>query len=167
MQVNYAKVSDLAKLIKATGGKESMLSARGTLSIDERTNTLLVQDTADKLSDIRRLVQTLDVPVKQVLIEARIVIVSDTFERDLGARFGVTNFQKSGNNGLLSVTGNGVGADTMTQSAISNLATTGVVTPVATPILANRYQVNLPAAHTNGSIGCRTAGRQLLSSIWS
>ena len=153
MQVNYAKVSDLSKLIKATGGKESMLSARGTLSIDERTNTLLVQDTSDKLSDIRRLVQTLDVPVKQVLIEARIVIVSDTFERDLGARFGVTNFQKSGNNGLLSVTGNGTGVDTMTQSAISNLATTGVVTPVATPILANRYQVNLPAAHTNGSIG--------------
>ena len=52
---------------------------------------MLVQDTADKLSDIRRLVQTLDVPVKQVLIEARIVIVSDTFERDLGARFGVTD----------------------------------------------------------------------------
>jgi len=154
MQVNYAKVSDLSKLIKAAGGKESMLSARGTLSIDERTNTLLVQDTADKLSDIRRLVQTLDVPVKQVLIEARIVIVSDTFERDLGARFGVTNYQ-TGNNkqNLLSVTGNGVGVDTMTQSGITNLASSGIVTPVVTPVLANRYQVNLPAAHTNGSIG--------------
>ncbi len=95
MQVNYAKVSDLAKLIKPTGGAStvnSMLSPRGTISIDERTNTLLVQDTADKLSDIRRLVQTLDVPVKQVLIEARIVIVSDTFERDLGAKLGITGF---------------------------------------------------------------------------
>jgi type IV pilus assembly protein PilQ len=154
MQVNYAKVSDLAKLIKTTNAKDSMLSPRGSLSIDERTNTLLVQDTADKLADIRRLVQILDVPVKQVLIEARIVIVSDTFERDLGARFGVTNYQKSGNSGLLSVTGNGVGADTMTQSAITNLgAAAGVVTPVTTPILDNRYQVNLPAAHTNGSIG--------------
>jgi type IV pilus assembly protein PilQ len=154
MQVNYAKVSDLSKLIKAAGGKDSMLSPRGTLSIDERTNTLLVQDTADKLTDIRRLVQTLDVPVKQVLIEARIVIVSDTFERDLGARFGVTNYQ-TGNNkqNLLSVTGNGLGVDTMTQSGIANLATNGVVTPVITPVLANRYQVNLPAAHTNGSIG--------------
>jgi type IV pilus assembly protein PilQ len=154
MQVNYAKVSDLQKLIKAAGGKDSMLSARGTLSIDERTNTLLVQDTSDKLSEIRRLVQTLDVPVKQVLIEARIVIVSDTFERDLGARFGVTNYQ-TGNNkqNLLSLTGNGVGVDTMTQSGITNLGTTGVVTPVQTPILDNRYQVNLPAAHTNGSIG--------------
>src|SRR5208337_1598557 len=74
LQVNYAKVSDLAKMIKpVTGGngKNSLLSARGSLSIDERTNTLLVQDTAENLADIRRLVQTLDVPVRQVLIEAR------------------------------------------------------------------------------------------------
>src|ERR1022692_4049559 len=89
LQVNYAKVSDLSKLIKSGSGKDSMLSPRGTLAIDERTNTLLVQDTAEKLADIRRLVQTLDVPVRQVLIEARIVIVNETFERDLGARFGV------------------------------------------------------------------------------
>jgi type IV pilus assembly protein PilQ len=162
MQVNYAKVADLAKLIRPSGGgagmANSMLSARGTLSIDERTNTLLVQDTADKLTDIRRLVQTLDVPVKQVLIEARIVIVSDTFERDLGARFGVTSAQKNGSNGLLSVTGNGVGADGMTQSGISNLTSSGKVTPVTVPILDNRYQVNLPAAHTNGSIGLSLLG---------
>jgi type IV pilus assembly protein PilQ len=158
MQVNYAKVVDLAKLIKAANAKDSMLSPRGSLSVDERTNTLLVQDTSDKLADIRRLVQTLDVPVKQVLIEARIVIVSDTFERDLGARFGVTSAQKNGSNGLLSVTGNGAGADAMTQSGIANLASSGVVTPVATPILANRYQVNLPAAHTNGSIGVSLLG---------
>jgi type IV pilus assembly protein PilQ len=158
MQVNYAKVSDLAKLIKTANAKDSMLSPRGSLSVDERTNTLLVQDTSDKLADIRRLVQTLDVPVKQVLIEARIVIVSDTFERDLGARFGVTSAQKNGSNGLLSVTGNGAGADTMTQSAISNLSTTGKVTPVTVPILDNRYQVNLPAANTNGSIGVSLLG---------
>ena len=164
MQVNYAKVADLMKLIRPTGagaaggGRNTMLSARGTLSIDERTNTLLVQDTAENLADIRRLVQTLDVPVKQVLIEARIVIVSDTFERDLGARFGVTSAQKSGSNGLLSITGNGAGADTMTQSAITNLQSSGKVTPVATPILDNRYQVNLPAANTNGSIGVSLLG---------
>ncbi len=160
LQVNYAKVSDLAKLIKPTGGASttnSMLSSRGTLSIDERTNTLLVQDTADKLSDIRRLVQTLDVPVKQVLIEARIVIVSDTFERDLGAKLGITGFTTAGANSLISVTGKGAGADTMVQSAIKNLAG-GTVRPVATPILDNRYQVNVPAAHTNGSIGLSVLG---------
>ncbi len=163
IQVNYAKVSDLSKLIKTTNAKESMLSTRGSLSIDERTNTLLVQDTAEKLADIRRLVQTLDVPVRQVLIEARIVIVSDTFERDLGAQFGVTSAQRNGNNGLLAVTGNGIGSDTMVGSAISNLATNGNAFPVTTPALANRYQVNLPAANVNGSIGISLlAGSNLL-----
>jgi type IV pilus assembly protein PilQ len=162
LQVNYAKVSDLAKLIKSGSGKDTMLSPRGTLSIDERTNTLLVQDTAEKLADIRRLVQTLDVPVRQVLIEARIVIVNDTFERDLGARFGVTSAQKNGNNGLLAVTGNGTGADTMTQSAISNLGTTNRATPVTTPSLANRYQVNLPVANPAGTIGVSLLGGSYL-----
>jgi type IV pilus assembly protein PilQ len=153
MQVNYAKVSDLAKLIKSGTGKDSMLSARGSLSIDDRTNTLLVQDTAEKLADIRRLVQALDVPVRQVLIEARIVIVNDTFERDLGARFGITTAQQNGNNGLLAVTGNGVGADTLTGSAANNLSTGKPIFPVTAPILDNRYQVNLPVANPAGTIG--------------
>jgi type IV pilus assembly protein PilQ len=163
LQVNYAKVSDLAKLIKASGSsKDSMLSSRGSLSIDDRTNTLLVQDTAEKLVDIRRMVQTLDVPVKQVLIEARIVVVSDTFERDLGARFGVTSATANGSNGLLAVTGNGQGSDTMVQSAISNLTGTGQTGPVTVPALANRYQVNLPAANTAGSIGISLLGGSYL-----
>jgi type IV pilus assembly protein PilQ len=162
LQVNYAKVADLAKLIKPGNNKDSLLSARGSISIDDRTNTLLVQDTPDRLADIRRLVQTLDVPVRQVLIEARIVVVSETFERDLGARFGVTSATSNGSNGLLSVTGNGTGADTMTQSAITNLAATGRTTPVTTPALDNRYQVNLPAANTNGSIGISLLGGSYL-----
>jgi type IV pilus assembly protein PilQ len=159
MTVNYAKVADLAKMIRPTGagaaggGKNTLLSNRGSLSIDERTNTLLVQDTAENLAEIRRLVQTLDVPVKQVLIECRIVVVSDTFERDLGAQFGITSAQKNGNNGLLAVTGSGTGADTIIQSAITNLSKGPTPFPVATPALANRYMVNTPAANTNGSIG--------------
>jgi type IV pilus assembly protein PilQ len=153
MQVNYAKVADLAKLIKTTNTKDSMLSPRGSLSIDERTNTLLVQDTSEKLQDIRRLVQTLDVPVRQVLIEARIVVVSDAFERDLGVRFGVTTAQSVGNNGLLAVTGGNVGSDTIVQSAITNLNGGNSAFPVTLPTLDNRYQVNLPAANINGSIG--------------
>jgi type IV pilus assembly protein PilQ len=168
MTVNYAKVSDLAKMIRPTGGaaagggKNSLLSARGSISIDERTNTLLVQDTAENLAEIRRMVQTLDVPVKQVLIEARIVVVSDTFERDLGAQFGVTTAQTNGNNGLLAITGSGTGADTMVQSAVSNLSSGLPVTPVATPALANRYMVNTPAANTNGSIGISLLGGSYL-----
>jgi type IV pilus assembly protein PilQ len=163
LQVNYAKVADLQKLIRASNNpRDSMLSARGSLSIDERTNTLLVQDTADRLTDIRRLVQTLDVPIKQVLIEARIVVVSDTFERDLGARFGVTSATKNGSNGLLAITGTGTGAATMTSSAATNLQTTGTVYPVTAPPLLNRYQVNLPAANTSGSIGISLLGGSYL-----
>jgi type IV pilus assembly protein PilQ len=169
LQANYAKVSDLAKMIRPTGsaggaggGRNTMLSARGSMSIDERTNTLMVQDTAENLAEIRRLVQTLDVPVRQVLIEARIVVVSDTFERDLGAQFGVTSAQTNGNNGLLAITGSGTGADTMIQSALTNLSSGLPVTPVATPALANRYMVNTPAANTNGSIGISLLGGSYL-----
>jgi type IV pilus assembly protein PilQ len=155
MQVNYAKVSDLAKLIKTANAKDSMLSPRGSLSVDERTNTLLVQDTTDKLADIRRLVQTLDVPVKQVLIEARIVIVSDTFERDLGARFGVSTAQQNGPGGLLAVTGNGAGANQILGTGTGAASLTGTT-------LDNRYQVNTPAANTNGSIGISLLGGSYL-----
>jgi type IV pilus assembly protein PilQ len=168
MQANYAKVADLAKMIRPTGGaatgggRNSLLSNRGSLSIDERTNTLLVQDTVENLAEIRRLVQALDVPVRQVLIEARIVVVSDTFERDLGAQFGVTSAQQNGSNGLLAVTGTGTGADTMIQSALTNLSSGLPVAPVATPALANRYMVNTPAANTNGSIGVSLLGGSYL-----
>jgi type IV pilus assembly protein PilQ len=151
MQVNYAKVVDLAKLIKTANAKDSMLSPRGSLSVDERTNTLLVQDTSDKLADIRRLVQTLDVPVKQVLIEARIVIVSDTFEKDLGARFGVSGASSltGGPNSLLAFSGNNQASNQILAGGVPTHATS--VLPATT--LDNRYQVNTPAANTNGSIG--------------
>ena len=88
LQVNYAKATDMAALIKSQNN--SLLSARGSVSVDDRTNTLLLQDTADRLTDIRRLVATLDIPVRQVLIEARIVIVNDDFERQTRRRFSAT-----------------------------------------------------------------------------
>ena len=86
IQINYAKASDIAALLKKK--ENSILSPRGSVTVDERTNILLVQDTADKLEEIRRLVAKLDVPVRQVLIESRIVIANDDFVRDLGVRFG-------------------------------------------------------------------------------
>jgi type IV pilus assembly protein PilQ len=149
LQVNYAKVVDLAKLIKSNGAKDSMLSPRGTLSVDERTNTLLVQDTAERLADVRRLVQALDVPIRQVLIEARIVVVSDTFERDLGAKLGISNSGSAGAN-LFSVSGNAAASDQIVSTAATGASN---VTSIATAPLANRYQVNLPAANVNGSFG--------------
>ena len=85
MQVNYAKASDLATLIKADANK--LLTARGNVSIDERTNTLIVQDVADSLESIRALIAKLDIPVRQVLIESRIVNADETFSKDLGVSF--------------------------------------------------------------------------------
>jgi len=148
LQVNYAKASDLAALID---GSNSMLSGRGSLGVDDRTNTLLVQDTAERLQDIRRMVRTLDVPIKQVLIESRIVVVNDDFSRELGIRLGVTAFNES-NTGLTTVSGSGAGTDTMIGSALDNLAdpSNGTVFPIELPGLSNRYNVNLPVGSPAG-----------------
>ncbi|HSQ06768.1 MAG TPA: type IV pilus secretin PilQ, partial [Chromatiaceae bacterium] len=88
VQVNYAKAADLAGLLKSEDNK--ILSERGNITFDKRTNSLLVKDTAANLEDIRRVVGRLDVPVRQVMIESRIVIASNDFARELGVRFGVS-----------------------------------------------------------------------------
>jgi type IV pilus assembly protein PilQ len=87
IQVNYAKASAIATLLKSAD--TTLLSDRGMATIDERTNTLLVQDTAAKLVEIRKLVARLDIPVRQVLIESRIVTADTLFSRDLGVKFGL------------------------------------------------------------------------------
>jgi type IV pilus assembly protein PilQ len=142
IQVNYAKASELANLIRGQGSMNSLISDRGSVAIDERTNTLLVQDTADRLTDIRRLVTTLDIPVRQVLIESRIVIVSDDYSRDLGVRFGASALRQSGNNGLVAMTGTGTGANALVSS--------GTVQSAAP---TQRYSVNLPAVNAAASPG--------------
>ncbi|MFC3908431.1 type IV pilus secretin PilQ [Legionella dresdenensis] len=88
LQINYAKAIDIATLLKDKN--TSLLSKRGALSVDTRTNTIWIQDTGKQIEDIRELVQKLDIPVKQVLIEARIVNVTKQTVQDLGIRFGVT-----------------------------------------------------------------------------
>jgi type IV pilus assembly protein PilQ len=152
LQVNYAKAGDLSDLVSGQGGN-SMLSERGTIAVDDRTNTLLVQDTAERLQDIRRLVATLDVPIKQVLIETRIVVVGDTFSRDLGIRLGVTalNENSAGDGGTF-ISGTGSGTDTMVGSAIDNLGdpANGTIFPVEVPQLGDRYNVNVPIADAAG-----------------
>ncbi|WP_018873135.1 type IV pilus secretin PilQ [Thioalkalivibrio sp. ALJ16] len=89
VQINFAQAEQIASLIRGGDGGE-FLSERGSITIDSRTNTLLIQDTQSRIEDVRRLVSTLDVPVQQVLIETRIVIAEDTFNRELGARFGIS-----------------------------------------------------------------------------
>ena len=89
IQVNYAKAADFAVLLKSE--ENNLLTPdRGSVTVDARTNTLLVQDTAAKLEEVRRLVNRLDVPVRQVMIESRVVIANDDFARDLGVRFGLS-----------------------------------------------------------------------------
>ena len=150
LQVNYAKAADLAQLIGASEGG-ALLSERGSVGIDDRTNTLLVQDTAERLQDIRRLVRTLDIPIRQVLIESRIVVVNDNFSRDLGVRFGFTGINDT-SDGLIAVTGTGEGADTIINSALDNLNSTGTPYPVAVPALTDRYQVNTPIESPAGRL---------------
>lgn len=150
LQVNYAKAVDLADLIKGKG-QNSLLSTRGSVALDDRTNTLLVQDTADRIGNIRRLVATLDIPVRQVLIESRVVVVRDNFSRDLGVRWGVTAVHDK-NDGIIAVTGGATGTNTMVNSAIGNLQSTGSPTPVQVPALNDRFNVNLPVANPAGRL---------------
>ena len=86
IRVKYARAEQLAALVKSDANR--LMSTRGNVTVDERTNTLLIHDTASSIKNIRSLVNSLDRPVKQVMVESRIVIASDDFARDLGVRFG-------------------------------------------------------------------------------
>ena len=144
IQANYARATDLAALLKSSDN--SLLSERGNVTVDERTNNLLVQDTALKLDEIRRLIERLDVPVKQVLIESRIVVANDDFSKALGVRFGVSN--RDANTG---------GSDDDFDAIARNLEGTDAALNGGTIPLANRLNVDLPAAAATGSIGLALA----------
>ena len=135
ISVNYAKVEELAGLVKSSAGKDegSLLSKRGSVSVDKRTNTLLVQDTADRVSEIRAMVKTLDVSVRQVSVESRIVIASDEFSKDLGTRFGVTQFGKN-----LSTSGSLASTSSMSNDLLGGSGNVGL------PSLNDRLNVNMP-----------------------
>ncbi len=139
-QANYAKASELSALLKSADG--SILSERGSVSVDERTNTLLINDTADRLAEIRALVHRLDIPIRQVLIESRIVIASDDFNRDLGVRWGL-NRNTIGEDGRGFVTsGNQLGIDNLVDG--DSLGT-------------ERFNVNLPSTNAAGSLSLALA----------
>jgi type IV pilus assembly protein PilQ len=162
IQVNYAKAAELATLISGEGDN-TLLSERGTVAIDERTNTLLVNDTATSLANVRRLVTTLDIPVRQVLIESRVVIVNDDYSRELGVRFGATAANDNGGNGLIGMTGSGAGAGAMVGSPLlGSTPPAGSALPVPAPPLATRYNVNLPVASPAGSIALAILGNDYL-----
>lgn len=90
IRINYAKAEDLESLIKREG---SLLSQRGSITVDKRTNTLIIQDTERKLGEIKEVISTLDIPVQQVLIEARVVIADNDVSDEIGVRWGGLAFQ--------------------------------------------------------------------------
>ena len=176
--INYGSAKDFAALMTqkskqaGAGGAGGFLSERGQVSFDERTNTLLIVDTPEKIASIRELVAKLDKPVQQVLIESRVVVATDNFARELGAKFGVSGgYQK--NNTVISTAGTATATDNMTNAALLNrFAGTGSGLPntapgsigagVLVPLLANRLNVNLPAASPAGSFGLAILGADYL-----
>ena len=133
IQINYAKAEDIANLLKSVRAIEPsvqqsmfgsvsvaevqteenrLLSDRGSVTVDERTNSLLIQDTAQKIREIRELISELDRPVKQVLIETRIVEANEDFSRNIGVKLGLTGINS--NTDLGSMIGSGSLANTAT-----------------------------------------------------
>ncbi|MCB1671494.1 MAG: type IV pilus secretin PilQ [Gammaproteobacteria bacterium] len=153
VQINYANASDILSLLLGTGNAQGqgraapapvnpgsegagpntleasgngILSSRGTATVDSRTNIIIVRDVEEKLEEVRNLVTQLDVPVRQVLIEARIVNVSTDFGRDLGVRWGGAgqtgghdNFRYGGSlNSTVEQNNNRVARELATQQAV-------------------------------------------------
>lgn len=135
--LNYAKAEEMATLLKDQTA--SLLTARGNVSIDERTNTLLIQDTPGSVTEARLLIQKLDIPVRQVLIEARIVNVDTDYEQNLGIRWGITR--------PTHLTGTLEGANDMQQNILNDND------PLLNVGVDSRLNVNLPAEVDTGITG--------------
>jgi len=134
--INYAKAAELAAILKSSEG--GILSDRGGVTVDERTNTLLIRDTLESIDEARKTIEVLDIPVKQVLIESRMVTVLDNVDEQLGVRWGFSDRQDD--NGI---SGSLEGADTIAG---------GIV-----PSINNRLNVNLPVSSAAGTIGFQVA----------
>ncbi|NNM60415.1 MAG: type IV pilus secretin PilQ [Legionellales bacterium] len=144
IRLNYAKASDVAALLKDQ--TSSILSSRGNATYDQRTNTVIVQDTPTSLINVQNLITKLDIPVQQVMIEARIVNVDTAFEQDLGIRWGLTK--------PTHVSGTITGANQMLINE-----QTAVVNPVSAVPLNQRLNVDFNAAlQTNASVQSPSVG---------
>ena len=150
IQINYAKAIDIAALLKSDG--TSILTPRGQVSVDERTNTLLVKDTYRGIDTVKKAVETLDIPIKQVLIEARMVTIRDNIDEQLGIRWGVTdrNLASNGVSSGLSGTIDGAGSANFTGEGDIGIDL-GAIDGT------QRLNVNLPVASPAGSIAVQIA----------
>jgi type IV pilus assembly protein PilQ len=98
MQVNYAKAADIAKLFQSVTRGENVETERGSITVDERTNNIIAYQTQDRLDELRRIVTQLDIPVRQVMIEARIVEANVGYNKALGVRWGGSTNLRGKNN---------------------------------------------------------------------
>ena len=158
IRLNYAKAENVRTLIEAgratsdrSSSNTSLLTDRGTVTIDARTNTLIVKDTAETISNIRDLISKIDIAVKQVMIEARIVSATDTFSKELGVKWGILSQGAASNRNLL------VGGNLSTIDSLKTYTTAtnadGTTYPVYSGITAaNNLSVNLGATNAAGSI---------------
>ena len=131
IQVNYAKVEEIAAMLSS--GETSLLSERGSVSTDQRTNTLLLKDTATVIDAVKEMLEVLDIPVRQVVIEARMVTVSDSVGEELGVRWGMT----------------ADGGSTTTSGSLEGIEDTSS--------LDDRLNVNLGVADAAGTIAFQVA----------
>jgi type IV pilus assembly protein PilQ len=138
-QLNYQKAEEVKKLL--TDASQRMLSKRGSAVVDTRTNILFVQDTPSRLEDVRQLIAKVDLTVRQVMIEARIVEAGDSFAKNIGIRLGYHDLTGGGTSGLV------VGG---------SLADTGYHTGQSTTVpiwSTDSNSVNLPATPRSGAAG--------------
>ncbi|MGN2245469.1 type IV pilus secretin PilQ [Frateuria sp. GZRR35] len=173
--ISYGKAADIAKLLTSgskggaggSGGSGSrgFLSPRGSVSYDERTNTLLLNETPDKIRELRELIGVLDRPVQQVLIESRIVVATDDFTRELGVKWGVQALHTTSGGNVITTApqGGANGAGSMAIERGNNNSGAPNATNVTTyQTGAGGFNVNLPAANPMGSFGLAILGANYL-----
>ncbi len=158
--INYGNASDMAKLLteeakgsnsgggsSASSAQRGFLSPRGSISFDQRTNTLLVSDIPKKVADIKQVIALLDRPVDQVLIEARIVIANQSFARDLGARLGLSGAHAGDSS--LTTYGGDLASTLATSTSFVNTLDTNLATERAYEAALQTYQTCLGGTDTS------------------
>ncbi|HEX7342453.1 MAG TPA: type IV pilus secretin PilQ [Rhodanobacteraceae bacterium] len=171
--INYGSAKDIAQLLTsgARGGRggssadRGFLSPRGSVSFDQRTNTLLINDTPKKIKEIKNLVAILDRPVRQVLIEARIVAATNSFTRDLGVKWGAQAWQTSKNGNNTFATGANAQDAGQTAALSQGRTVTGNSSGSSNGIFqlgTGGYNVNLPIASPAGSVALAILGANYL-----
>lgn len=146
LQVNYAKAADIAKLFQSVTSAEAKIDERGSITVDERTNNIIAYQTQDRLDELRRIVAQLDIPVRQVMIEARIVEANVDYDKSLGVRWGGSiqnkgNWNASGVNGSSSTIG--TPGSTSTNSPFVDMGTVGNTSGIGIAFITDNVLLDL------------------------